>query len=191
LLRILDRYILREVVVSWLGVTGVLLAILITNQVASVLARAAESGYPRGVVLELIALAVVQNVSVILPVGLLLGVVLALGRLYHDSEMTAAVRLRLLLAQDRPTIQGYDQDEFARRLYYDRPHETSLELFRYARESTSEILDRLTPAEWVREGTHTEAGPYGVESWLKTYAEHAHKHARQIRVVRDAATKKA
>jgi lipopolysaccharide export system permease protein len=90
LLRILDRYILREVVVSWLGVTGVLLAILITNQVASVLARAAESGYPRGVVLELISLAVVQNVSVILPVGLLLGVVLALGRLYHDSEMTAA-----------------------------------------------------------------------------------------------------
>jgi len=108
-----------------------------------------------------------------------------------DSEMTAAVRLRVLLAQDRPTIHGYDQDEFARRLYYDRPHETSLELFRYTRESTSEILDRLTPAEWVREGTHTEAGPYGVESWLKTYAEHAHKHARQIRVVRDAATKKA
>jgi len=90
LLRILDRYILREVIVSWLGVTGVLLAILITNQVASVLARAAESGYPRGVVLELISLAVVQNVSVVLPVGLLLGVVLALGRLYHDSEMTAA-----------------------------------------------------------------------------------------------------
>jgi lipopolysaccharide export system permease protein len=90
LLRILDRYILREVVVSWLGVTGVLLAILITNQVASVLARAAEGGYPRGVVLELIGLAVVQNVSVVLPVGLLLGVVLALGRLYHDSEMTAA-----------------------------------------------------------------------------------------------------
>ena len=50
-----------------------------------------------------------------------------------DSEMTAAVRLRLLLAQDRPTIHGYDQDEFARRLHYDRPHETSLEAFRYAR----------------------------------------------------------
>jgi lipopolysaccharide export system permease protein len=90
LLRILDRYILREVVVSWLAVTGVLLAILITNQVASVLARAAESGYPRGVVLELIALGSMQNLSFIVPVGLLLGVVLALGRLYHDSEMTAA-----------------------------------------------------------------------------------------------------
>jgi hypothetical protein len=108
-----------------------------------------------------------------------------------DSEMTAAVRLRLLVAQDRPTIHGYDQDEFARRLYYDRPHEASLELFRVARQSTAEILDRLTASEWVREGTHTEAGPYGVESWLKTYSEHAHKHARQIRVVRDAATKQA
>ena len=106
-----------------------------------------------------------------------------------DSEMIAAARLRFLLAQDRPTIQGYDQDEFARRLYYDRPHEVSLELFRVVRQSTVEILDRLTPAEWVREGTHTEAGPYGVEAWLKTYAEHAHKHARQIRVARDAAVK--
>jgi hypothetical protein len=108
-----------------------------------------------------------------------------------DSEMTAAVRLRLLIAQDRPTIQGYDQDEFARRLYYDRPHATSLELFRIVRQSTAEILDRLTPAEWVREGTHTEAGPYGVEAWLKTYANHAHKHARQIRIARDAAVKQS
>ena len=108
-----------------------------------------------------------------------------------DSEMTAAVRLRLLLAQDRPTIQGYDQDEFARRLYYDRPYQVSLELFQIVRQSTAEILERLTPAEWIREGTHTEAGPYGVEGWLKTYSAHAHKHARQIRVARDAAVKRA
>jgi len=90
LLRILDRYILREVIVSWVGVTGVLLAILITNQVARVLERAAESQYPRGVVLELILLSVVQNLSLVVPVALLIGIVLALGRLYHDSEMTAA-----------------------------------------------------------------------------------------------------
>ena len=90
MLRILDRYILREVVVSWFAVTGVLLAILLTNQVARVLERAAESQYPRGVVLELILLSAVQNLSLVFPVGLLIGIVLALGRLYHDSEMTAA-----------------------------------------------------------------------------------------------------
>jgi lipopolysaccharide export system permease protein len=101
LLRILDRYILREVVVSWLAVTGVLLAILLTNQVARVLERAAESQYPRGVVLELILLSTLQNLTLVVPVGLLLGVVLALGRLYHDSEMTA---LQACGAGDRPVL---------------------------------------------------------------------------------------
>jgi lipopolysaccharide export system permease protein len=67
-----------------------LLAILITNQVARVLERAAEAQYPRGVVLELIALGTMQNLSMIMTVALLLAIVLALGRLYHDSELTAA-----------------------------------------------------------------------------------------------------
>jgi hypothetical protein len=104
-----------------------------------------------------------------------------------DSEMTSAIRLRLLIAQPRPAIQGYDQDEFARRLHYDRPHESSLEAFRWARQTTAELLERLTPDEWAREGTHSEMGAYSVEEWLRIYAAHAHKHARQIRAARDAA----
>ena len=106
-----------------------------------------------------------------------------------DSEMTSGVRLRRLLAEDRPAIQGYDQDEFARKLHYDRPHETSLELFKYVRQSTAELLDCLQPADWLREGTHSESGRYSVETWLRIYAEHAHRHARQIRVARAAAQK--
>ncbi|HEU4626338.1 MAG TPA: LPS export ABC transporter permease LptF [Steroidobacteraceae bacterium] len=89
--RILDRYILREVVLTWLAVTGVLLVLLLTNQLARVLQRAAENQFPKSVVLELIWLGALQNLTVIMPVGLLLGVVLAYGRLYHDSEMAAAL----------------------------------------------------------------------------------------------------
>lgn len=106
-----------------------------------------------------------------------------------DSEMTSAIRLRLLLAVDRPTIHGYDQDEFARRLYYDRPYQASLEAFKAAREVTAPILDRMTDAEWAREGTHTESGRYTAERWLEIYASHAHNHADQIRRARDAARK--
>jgi hypothetical protein len=101
-----------------------------------------------------------------------------------DSEMTAAIRLRRLLAEDGPAIQGYDQEEFARRLHYDRPHEASLELFRSVRSATVELLDRLTPQQWLREGTHSEVGPYSVETWLQIYSEHAHRHARQIKEAR-------
>lgn len=104
-----------------------------------------------------------------------------------DSEMTSAIRFRRLLAEDRPLIQGYDQDEFARRLYYNRPIHASLEAFRAARTTTAEILERMTEAEWAREGTHTESGRYTVERWLEIYAKHAHDHADQIRRARTAA----
>jgi len=104
-----------------------------------------------------------------------------------DSEMTAAIRLRLLIATDRPQIVGFDQEEFARRLYYDRPIEASVEAFKSARRTTAEILDRMTEAEWAREGTHSEHGRYTVARWLEIYAAHAHNHAEQIRVARGAA----
>ena len=104
-----------------------------------------------------------------------------------DSEMTSAIRLRLLLVEDRPKIKGYDQEAFARKLFYDRPYEASLEAFRYARETTGQILERMTAADWALEGTHTEVGAYSAEKWLEIYADHAHKHADQIRSARAAA----
>jgi lipopolysaccharide export system permease protein len=76
---------------AWLVVSGVLLLILLANQVVGVLERAAANQYPQGVVFELIGLGALQYLSILLPVGLLLGVVLAFGRLYADSEMTAAL----------------------------------------------------------------------------------------------------
>jgi hypothetical protein len=103
-----------------------------------------------------------------------------------DSEMTAAIRLRRLLAENEPTIVGYDQDEFARHLYYDRPIGGSLEAFGSARRTTAEILERMTEAEWGRAGMHTESGRYGAEQWLEIYAAHAHNHADQIRRARSA-----
>src|SRR5579862_3797975 len=84
-----QRYVLREVVQTWLAVTGILVSILVSNQLSKVLGRAAENDYGRHMVLDLIALGAIMNLSVIVPVGLLLAIVLALGRLYHDSEMTA------------------------------------------------------------------------------------------------------
>jgi lipopolysaccharide export system permease protein len=75
---------------SFLGVTLVALALLLVNQVGSVLARAAQLQYQKSFVLELIGLGAAQNVAIILPFGLILGIVLAFGRLYHDSEMAAA-----------------------------------------------------------------------------------------------------
>lgn len=107
-----------------------------------------------------------------------------------DSEMTSAVRLRLLVASPSPQIVGYDQDEFARRLHYkDRPIRPALDAFGAARRTSAEILDRLSDDEWLREGTHSEVGRYSIERWLEIYGVHAHNHARQILAAREAARK--
>ncbi|HLW16828.1 MAG TPA: DinB family protein [Actinomycetota bacterium] len=105
-----------------------------------------------------------------------------------DSEMTSAIRLRKLLAEDNPTIQGYNEPEFARRLHYDRPFEGSLVAFKGARESTASLLATLSDGDWARSGTHTESGAYSVETWLQIYAAHGHDHADQIRRARASAT---
>jgi lipopolysaccharide export system permease protein len=89
LFRTFDRYVLREVAISWLAVMMVLLAILVSSQLAKILGLAAEFGFPRDIVFALIGLTTLQNLVVLVPIGMLLAVMLALGRLYHESEMTA------------------------------------------------------------------------------------------------------
>ncbi len=97
-----------------------------------------------------------------------------------DSEMTSAIRVRRLLAEDGPEIVGYDQEAFARRLRYDRPVEGSLAAFRGARASTVPLLQMLGEEDWARTGSHSESGSYSMEDWLRVYADHAHDHAEQI-----------
>jgi hypothetical protein len=103
-----------------------------------------------------------------------------------DSESNAYVRVRTLLAEDEPFIQGYDEGQFARRLHYDRPIEASLAVFRAVRASTAGLLDRLGNEDWTRSGTHSESGAYSMDDWLEIYAAHAFDHAEQIRRARQA-----
>jgi hypothetical protein len=107
-----------------------------------------------------------------------------------DSETTSALRLRRLLVEDHPLIQGYDQEAFAARLNYNnRDLAPALEAFRSARATTAQLFDLMSEDDWQREGTHSESGAYTPEDWLKIYAAHAHNHAGQIRRLRDAVAK--
>jgi DinB superfamily len=104
-----------------------------------------------------------------------------------DSEMNGAVRLRKLLTEEGPQIQGYDQESYAARLRYnERDIAPALDALRGARSTTGQLLDAMTEADWSREGTHSESGRYTAEDWLRIYAAHAHNHAAQIRRLREA-----
>lgn len=96
--RILDRYIFREIATAWLGVTMVLLLILLTNQFARVLGDVAKGKLPKDAAFDVIGLSAVQYLTILVPIGLFLAVMLALGRLYRDSELPAMMACRVGLS---------------------------------------------------------------------------------------------
>jgi ribosomal protein S18 acetylase RimI-like enzyme len=99
-----------------------------------------------------------------------------------DTEVERAARLRRLLSQDDRAIQAIDEVLLAERAYYTRPIEGSLALFDAAVRSTLELMDLMTEADWAKEGTHSEFGPYSMTYWLERAADHLAQHAEQIRV---------
>ncbi len=98
-----------------------------------------------------------------------------------DSETNAHGRIRYVLAEEKPVIQGYDQDRWAATLaYHSLPMAPALATVTAVRANTTALLRRLTDADWARVGTHTEMGRFGAEDWLQLYAEHLEIHARQL-----------
>lgn len=86
---VLHRYLLREGLLAWLGVTTVLLAIMLSTRFARFLADAAAGRLPREFLLNIAGLSSLQYLVILIPVSLLLAVLLALGRMYRDQEISA------------------------------------------------------------------------------------------------------
>ena len=104
-----------------------------------------------------------------------------------DSELVGAHRMRLVIAQDNPTLTAFDQDAWTRNLdYARRKPKQSLETFRRIRAENHELLKALPPEAFDRPGTHTENGPVTLRSLVEGYANHAESHARQLHDIREA-----
>lgn len=85
---IIDRYISREVLDPFFRVITVLLVIFTGYVGAVFLAKAGDGSIPASIVFYLIGLKLVIGLEVLIPTAFYLGVVIGLGRLYSDSEMT-------------------------------------------------------------------------------------------------------
>jgi peptidoglycan/xylan/chitin deacetylase (PgdA/CDA1 family) len=104
-----------------------------------------------------------------------------------DSDLIWGWRVRLILAHDRPTITGYDQDLWADRLHYaDSNPEESLETFTVLRHGNLKLLERASPADMKRVGVHAERGEESIDRLHRLYAGHDLMHLQQIARIRDA-----
>lgn len=86
---ILNRYIIKEVLFTLAAVISILLLFFISDSLVRSLAKAAAGILPGDVVAQLLMLYIADTIEVLLPIALYLSVLLALGRLYQDNEMTA------------------------------------------------------------------------------------------------------
>lgn len=86
---ILSRYLLRETALAWLAVASMLLLIMVSTRFASVLNFAAKGQIPADLLVRVALLSSLRYLMILMPVSLLLAVMLALGRLYSDNEITA------------------------------------------------------------------------------------------------------
>ena len=82
------RYLFRETVKSQLAVFLVLMTIFVTQRFVRVLTEASNGDIPASLVLGFLALKAPVLASMILPLSLFLGIMIAHGRLYVDSEMS-------------------------------------------------------------------------------------------------------
>lgn len=89
MLQVIDRYIIKETLQTWLAVTLVLMLILLSNRLARYLAEAVAGKIDGGLVFHLLALHAVGHLSLLTPMSLYVAFMLTFGRLYSDSEMSA------------------------------------------------------------------------------------------------------
>jgi hypothetical protein len=106
-----------------------------------------------------------------------------------DSEIVWAFRLRMVRAQSRPVLTGYDQDAWAEHLAYGEADPAdSLTEFTVLRRSNLKVLELASDTDLERVGVHAERGEETLEHMIKLYAGHDLIHLRQIERIRAGVT---
>ncbi|WJD50791.1 MULTISPECIES: LPS export ABC transporter permease LptF [unclassified Enterobacter] len=85
---IIIRYLVRETLKSQLAILFILLLIFFCQKLVRILGAAVDGEIPTNLVLSLLGLGVPEMAQLILPLSLFLGLLMTLGKLYTDSEIT-------------------------------------------------------------------------------------------------------
>jgi hypothetical protein len=103
----------------------------------------------------------------------------------QDSDLIWSHRMRCIIAEDNPTIIGYDESKFAANLCYDEQDPAvAIEIFDLNRRQFSKVLRKLPEAAFARTGHHNERGQISLEYCVKTEIEHVDHHVHFIHAKR-------
>jgi hypothetical protein len=99
-----------------------------------------------------------------------------------DSDLIASDRMKRVIAEENPTLIGYDETAFSKRLFYDQLDAAmACDVFRQNRLLTAAILRNLPAEAFSRRGMHNERGAVTLGDLLETYVGHLDHHLKFIR----------
>lgn len=98
-----------------------------------------------------------------------------------DVEAIQTVRVMAMLAQDRPTMMGFNADDWAAAGgYASRDVQMSARSFVAARERNLELWRGLSPDQLERRGIHPTRGEFTLGTWLDFVSNHDANHLAQL-----------
>jgi hypothetical protein len=104
-----------------------------------------------------------------------------------DSEANSYIRGRRFIAEPRTQISAYDEMRWATALaYHEQSTEAALELFKWLRSSSYDLIKSLPAEVWSNTLDHPEVGTMTMDDWLDTYERHIPDHIAQMQAVYEA-----
>jgi hypothetical protein len=98
-----------------------------------------------------------------------------------DSDLVAGFRIRMVVSEDRPALQGYDQDRWATEFRYDKtPLALAFDQLRGLRAANLHLWRQLSEEQLGRVGLHSERGLESAAHILRLMGAHDLVHRRQI-----------
>ncbi len=102
-----------------------------------------------------------------------------------DTEIVVAMRLRLIVAEDKPVLSPFNQDRWAAALGYEDANPfVSLALFEALRVDTTKMLEGLPAEAFERVSVHPERGEKSLLEWVGLFGNHVFTHVEQIKKIR-------
>lgn len=99
-----------------------------------------------------------------------------------DSEVNSFARCRKLIAEPGAAVMAYDEAHWAKALrYHEQSADDALELFRWLRLASYQLIRSLPDSVWANTIDHPENGTMTMEDWLDVYERHIPEHIAQMR----------
>lgn len=104
-----------------------------------------------------------------------------------DFDPILADRMKRVIAEEKPTLLGADENRFAAALaYHDRDLEEELTIVEHTRGQLARILRKLPESALQRVGVHNERGPRTLEQLLSGATNHIVHHVKFVQEKRQA-----